>query len=259
MISSCAIFIVANSLSKGSDLLISVTLCDDNPVELKHVDTLVRKYFSEASAPVEVTQFTSSVELHHRLQDNITSDLYILDISMPGLNGFQIAEEIRKHSSCAVIIFLTSHTEYASVGYRYKALRYVSKLMLEAELPEAIRCAIAEIGSLDSAYLTLSHYNDIWKIPYSEIVYVNKVLRRLEITTKSHGVIPDSRGINELFDVLHDKRFLFLHRSCFVNIDYISSINNLDVKTSTGDILPISRRSYQKVFAAIAERWGHSN
>ena len=38
-------------------------------------------------------------------------DVVVLDISMPGLNGFQTAEELKRLGSRATIVFLTLHQD----------------------------------------------------------------------------------------------------------------------------------------------------
>lgn len=56
--------------------------------------------------------------------------------------------------------------------------------------------------------------------------------------------------------MLSDNRFLFVDRSCFVNIDYISQIKGYSLKLTDGQILPISRRSLQNVKQTLLEQWG---
>ena len=190
------------------------------------------------------------------LQDGKVSDIYILDVSMPGMDGFELAKNIRKYSSTAVIIFLTSHEDRAVDGYRAKALRYVIKLNLEKELSEALDCAVCEISKADSGVITLHRYNDYWRVPYSDIICVNRISRQLIITTEAYGEITDNRGIKQFFDTLNDRRFIFIDRSCFVNIDYISQITGYSLRLKNGLNLPISRRSMQNVKQILLEQLG---
>ena len=175
---------------------------------------------------------------------------------MPVKSGFYVAEEIRKLNPAAVIIFLTSHSEFATEGYKYDAHRYVLKLKMRDDLPEAIESAVMGLDNFQEKILVVMHYNDIWKISYSDIISVTKMGRYLQIQTASQGAVSDNRGIKELFDVLEDDRFLVIDRGCFINIDYAAQITGSSIRLTTGQLLPISRRSIQSVKTAILRRWG---
>ena len=194
--------------------------------------------------------------LMYEVEDGKIADIFILDVEMPNMNGFDLADKIREHTETSVIIFLTSHDEMASMGYKSKALRYVIKLNLERDIEEALESAVAEISSADDKTITLHRYNDYWRIPYKDIICVSRISRQLVITTRLLGEITDNRGIKEFFDTLEDNRFLFIDRSCFVNIDYISRINGFSLKLKDGQVLPISRRSLKNVKQTLLEQWG---
>ena len=194
--------------------------------------------------------------LMYEVEDGKIADIFILDVEMPNMDGFELADKIREHTETSVIIFLTSHDEMASMGYKSKALRYVIKLNLERDIEEALESAVAEISSADDKTITLHRYNDYWRIPYKDIICVSRISRQLVITTRLLGEITDNRGIKEFFDTLEDNRFLFIDRSCFVNIDYISRINGFSLKLKDGQVLPISRRSLKNVKQTLLEQWG---
>ena len=152
-------------------------------------------------------------------------------------------------------MFLTSHENQAAKGYKSKAMRYIIKLNLKRDLEEAMDSAISEIKEIEEKVVTLHKYSDYWRIPFDEIISVNKTSRLLVITTSLHGEITDHRGIMEFFNMLNDSRFLFIDRSCFVNIDYISQIIGYNLKLKNGTLLPISRRSLQSVKQTLFEHW----
>lgn len=236
--------------------MIKITVCDDSESDIELVRNEITRYFSKNRLQFSFNSFLKPDLLLFELQDGKISDIYILDVSMPGMDGFELAGNIREYSSTAVIIFLTSHEDMAIEGYRAKALRYVIKLNLERDLKEALDCAVSEISKTDSDVITLHRYNDYWRIPYSDIICVNRISRHLIITTESYGEITDNRGIKQFFDTLNDRRFIFIDRSCFVNIDYISRISGYNLKLKNGMILPISRRSVQNVKQILLEQWG---
>ena len=193
--------------------------------------------------------------LLYELEDGKMYDIFILDVSMPDKDGFQLADDIRKYSETSVIMFLTSHEEQALNGYKSKALRYIIKLNINNDFEEAMDSAVYEIAKIDESTITLHHYNDYWRIPYKDIIAVTRISRQLVISTITYGELTDNRGINDFFNTLNDNRFLFIDRSCFVNIDYISQIIGFNLKLKNGQVLPISRRSLQNVKQTIMKQW----
>ena len=236
--------------------MIRITVCDDSENDIQLIKDELERYGNKNHLQYSLTCFYKPELLLYELKDGKTSDIYILDVSMPGMDGFELAGQIREYSTTSAIIFLTSHEEQAAEGYKARALRFVIKLNMERDLPEALDCAVKEVFKSDTDVLTLRRYNDYWRIPYSEIICVNRVARQLIISTESYADITDNRGIKEFFDELNDRRFIFIDRSCFVNIYYISQISGHSLKLKNGVSLPISRRSMQEVKQILLEQWG---
>lgn len=236
--------------------MIRITVCDDCESDIMLVRSAIDSYSNKKRIQFSVNCFSKPDLLLFELQDGKISDIYILDVSMPVKDGFELAKNIREYSTTAIIIFLTSHDDLAVRGYESKALRYVIKLHLEPDLEEALDCAVSEMTNSDNDVITLHRYNDYWRVPYSDIICVNRISRQLVITTDSYGDITDSRGIKQFFDTLNDRRFIFIDRSCFVNIDYISQITGYSLRLKNGMVLPISRRSMQNVKQILLDQWG---
>ena len=125
-------------------------------------------------------------------------DVFFLDVEMPKVDGFQLADKIRNKLPAAIIVFLTSHSELAPDGYKFRALRYVSKLVLSQKLPEALEAVQKEFSALESGYLVVPHYTDALRIPYNEILYVQHILRSSQIYTLRQGIIKDNRGLGSI-------------------------------------------------------------
>jgi CheY-like chemotaxis protein len=72
-------------------------------------------------------------------------DVVVLDISMPGLNGFQTAEELKRLGSPAKIVFLTMHQDddFVSKAIRSGAMGYVLKMLAWSDLTPALHHALA--------------------------------------------------------------------------------------------------------------------
>src|SRR5262245_16672756 len=72
-------------------------------------------------------------------------DVIVLDISMPGMNGFELASKLRRSGSKAALVFLTVHDEEAFVkaAMAAGATGYVVKARLASDLTLAVRDARA--------------------------------------------------------------------------------------------------------------------
>ena len=236
--------------------MFNVSICDDSKYDIDKTKNALGMFSKRKHVELSISEFSNPEMLMYEIEDGKIADIFILDVGMPNMDGFELADKIREHTETSIIIFLTSHDEMASMGYKSKALRYVIKLNLERDIEEALDSAIAEISNVNDKTITLHHYNDYWRIAYKDIICVTRISRQLVITTRLLGDITDNRGIKEFFDMLSDNRFLFVDRSCFVNIDYISQIKGYSLKLTDGQILPISRRSLQNVKQTLLEQWG---
>lgn len=235
--------------------MLHISVCDDSEYDVKLICTELEKYAIKKHIQFAISTYSKPENLIYDLEDNKIADIFILDVSMPGKDGFELADEIRKYTSTSVILFLTSHEDMATRGYKSKALRYIIKMNLSRDIEEAMDCAVKELSKMNENTVMLHRYSDYWRIPYSEIISVTRISRQLVIDTSSHGELTDNRGITEFFEILNDSRFLFIDRSCFVNIDYISQISGYSLKLTNGQVLPISRRSLQNVKQTIMKQW----
>jgi len=72
-------------------------------------------------------------------------DVVVLDISMPGMSGLEVAGRLRRAGSTVPIVFLTIHDDEELVEAAQAAggIGYVAKTMLPFDLPFAVNEACA--------------------------------------------------------------------------------------------------------------------
>lgn len=237
--------------------MIRIALCDDNKEDMLQLHQKIIEWYRENSKnqSVSITEYSDSVYLSSVIDAGESHDVFFLDVEMPKVDGFQLADKIRNKLPAAIIVFLTSHSELAPDGYKFRALRYVSKLVLSQKLPEALEAVQKEFSALESGYLVVPHYTDALRIPYNEILYVQHILRSSRIYTLRQGVIKDNRGLKTIYSVIGDKRFIYIDRSTFVNIDFIRELKGNEIILRTGESLAISRPMLANVKETIVRMW----
>lgn len=236
--------------------MIRIALCDDESVFLSKIQRFIQEYAEAKNQVIDIVSFQSPQTLWDEIKEGTAFDVFLLDIEMPGLDGLTLAKEIRVLSPDAPILFLSSHMEFSREGYKVDAMRFVSKLTLEDELCEALDAALKGAKKVHESYLAVTHYHDVVRVAYHEIIYVIRVMRYLEIHTVRQGVLTTGRGIKDTFAQLQDNRFVFIGRGCFVNLDHVLQLSESEIELDTKERLPISRKMLPGVKVAILQVWG---
>jgi CheY-like chemotaxis protein len=117
---------------------IRVLLVDDNAAALARV--------SAALSPVcDIVGAVGDGQAALSAARELSPDVIVLDISMHGMNGFEVARRLREAGSTAVLVFLTVHNEHEFIvaARDVGALGYVEKPRLAVDLLHAVREARA--------------------------------------------------------------------------------------------------------------------
>jgi CheY-like chemotaxis protein len=73
-------------------------------------------------------------------------DVVVLDVSMPGLNGIEVARQLRGSGAGAAIVFLSADMEFTMAALEAGASAFVKKTLITTDLWVAIREALAGRG-----------------------------------------------------------------------------------------------------------------
>ena len=106
-----------------------VILVDDHPTVLRQTLQLLPERFEVVATLQEGSELPTEA---HDLQP----DLIVLDITLPAIDGVQLARQLRGDGCKARIIFLTVHADadYAWEAFNAGALGYVIKPRLASDL-----------------------------------------------------------------------------------------------------------------------------
>lgn len=120
-----------------------ILIADDEPVERIVAAKTLQKYFEGQVEIVTAENGREAVSTFFEKDCRIA----VLDIEMPGVNGLDAAEQIRKRDAAAGIIFLTAYDEfaYAKRAISVRATEYLLKPVPETELVAAVEEAMRQI------------------------------------------------------------------------------------------------------------------
>lgn len=132
-----------------------VLIADDEPIERAVICKIINKRFKDQLEIVQAVNGREAVELFEEKRFHIL----LLDIEMPGINGLEAAEKIRKQDRRCIIIFLTAFEEfdYAKKAITVKAMDYLLKPSSEEAIIAVIEEAICMADEQEK--------DDIRKVP----------------------------------------------------------------------------------------------
>jgi DNA-binding NarL/FixJ family response regulator len=115
-----------------------VLVADDHSRILSAVNALLKESFDVIGL---VPDGQAALEATLQLQP----DLLVLDVSMPGMSGIEVASELKKRGSQTRIVFLTVHEDVRIVASCLAAggLGYIVKEMVDSDLIPAMNEALA--------------------------------------------------------------------------------------------------------------------
>lgn len=213
---------------------------------------LINHLFNSNHEDYQISEYVSGLDFLHELTPG-AFDIIFLDVMMPVLNGFEIAEKIREIDLYVDIIFVTSMVNDTQVGYDYNAKGYLHKPVNQEQISR-----LMERLQLEYQRRSDIHSGGLYEINIKRSAGGGKYLLRLSDVLYFEGAGNDtiSKTLDDSFifwkklgDVeseLEGKGFLRIHQSFLVNKSKIFQNFGKHLVLRNGETIPISRR-YQKL------------
>ena len=247
-------------------------LVDDEELALEEL-----VYFLKQTGQIEIAgSFTDPGEALEKII-NTEPDVVFLDIEMPEINGFLIAELIVKLKKKTRIVFATAFNEYAVKAYELDAIDYVmkpfSRERLEMTLrkisrnineggnerPHGYQAAIAhQVERRGFKKVPLLNGDRFVLVSPNEILYYVAQKDEINAVVREDIAYRTSDPLNYWESRLKDQKFFRCHRSFLVNLDKVEEIIPaistpyvLKIKGSCAEI-PVSK-TYVKDFKQLLD------
>jgi len=235
------------------NLLNFVIYEDEKPIRDIYKN-IIHNIFASNNNAYRIYEFEKYDETFINTVKNIPGKkVFLLDIEVPGKTGIELAREIRRSGDwLSQLIILTSHDELRNnnIMRRTLMLDFISKYEnFDNQLKKAIMTAYDILHS--DKTISIKQNGEIYKIRYSDILYIEKDLNDNYITiyTKNEQLSMKC-SINSFQNFLDgDPRFMKIHRSCIVNLNNIKSydiVNNI-IKFENYSIDLISRNKKKEL------------
>lgn len=208
-----------------------VAVCDDEEKDLHEI----LQFLSEKPS-LEISRFPLASDLLREAGTH-PFDLVILDIEMPGINGYEAALRLRSMPQKPLILFLTNSMDYTLRGYGV-AFRYLTKPIQPELLRAALDSAIREIQA-DRFVFQMDGMNKV--IPMDEIYYLEVFNHHTVLHTIDQS-FTFRATLKEVIAQLPSFYFGMPHQRYIVNFHHISTYTASEIHLTNGSHIPVSRR-----------------
>ncbi|MBD5145293.1 MAG: response regulator transcription factor [Ruminococcus sp.] len=222
-----------------------ISVCDDNGDELEKICGIVKDYTEVNNIKAEVKAFASGRELLEYEDGKQFSDIYILDIIMPDMNGIQLGKAIRQKNADAFIIFLTTSKDYALESYSVKAFSYLIKPAAEENVTAELADVFSRISKPPERFV-LKCTNGTVSVSAEDIVYIeyynHRMIYRLAGGKTAESVYFRGTFDSVITDYIKNGSFIKSSASYLVNMKHIKTVNAVGFIMSDGTVLTVTRK-----------------
>ncbi len=154
-----------------------VAIIDDEAPVREQVKKYVEDYSAEKNLPMECECFEEAVTFLNNYKSYY--DVIFLDIKMPGYNGMEAAEILRKTDTNVVLVFITNLKEYAIQGYKVDAIGFVVKPLNRYDFFVIMDKVVQKVTARMSDDVTIRTANGIRRLGVRDIFYIEVIKHKL--------------------------------------------------------------------------------
>lgn len=227
--------------------MLTIAICDDNPqfakILAKKINFLCAHNLPERIDCHIAPIFGSAENVLQFLKIQAINILF-LDIDMPKINGFKLAEYLCKHYPETIIIFVSSYEEFVYSSFEYCPFRFLRKSHLEQELPITFQKVIEKCLS-DNEIITVLSTEGEQILRTKDIVFIEGQKNYFMIYTTTNKTYKCRGTMDFANQLVCEYDFFRIHAAYIVNEEHIDSIDNSGyVKMKNGKIIDISKRRF---------------
>ncbi len=223
-------------------MLLNMAIMDDEQMFCDDLADKLRRWGKDTNNLVNISCYNRSDTFIDVWETQKNFDVVFLDIKMENcsLSGIDVAHKIREHKDNALIVFVTSISDYVFEGYRLEAVRYLVKPIQEYDFSECMSRLSVQLENKGSEIFLMKCRGSLVRIPYKDILYFSSANNYIEIHTESE-VIRHLKKLKYIEDTL-PSQFVKCHRSIIINIENVAAITGNVVTLINQEKLPISKQ-----------------
>lgn len=237
--------------------MLRIAICDDDKTMLEFISQKTEALFTESGIGHTMRRFLSGAEFLKAHKDD-PFDVVFLDIAMPGMNGFDVAKEMRGLFRKTYIIFVTTESSLVYESFDFQPFYFIPKGSPEI-LSERLTHVVKRLGihiSANQPIILKAAYGDEYKIDPMNIISVESSTKYVTYCFADRQPLKIRQKLDEAQSALNPYLFARIHNRYIVNMRLIKKIDypNLEVTMTDERVFNISR-AYKKELEKLYDRY----
>lgn len=218
-----------------------IAICDDEKDARELIAAKVRELYPSE----DIFVYSSGDEI---INDAELTDILLLDIQMPGLNGMQTAEKMRQKHRETIIIFVTAIENYVFQAFDVGAFHYLVKPFSDSKFKEVLNNAAKQYQKKKMQPAKIEEKNIIIKsggihikINLDEVMYAEVFNRKIMIHKKNEDI--EYYGKMSELESSAGSDFFRTHRAYLIHFKYVEKYDVSTVYLEKGKAL-MAKKNY---------------
>ena len=203
---------------------LKVAIIDDEKKDIEIINEKINSISKKKNILFSCSSFLSS-----DLLPEMPFDIYVIDIDMPEISGFELSRKLSASYPFSKIIFCTNHNDLVFSAFEINTFYFVRKDHLEEDLRKAFD------KYFRTCYLGFFQISDNRRIPLA--ISGNN----LTIAFQDGKEIETRKTLKSALEQVPSDQFIQISKFCVVNLSYVQDVRGMNCILSDGKKLQISR------------------
>ena len=231
-------------------ILLRIAICDDVKAELQHIAALTNEYLSDHGLSAEIQEFCHPDSLLTALETD-SFHIFLLDMVMPMVSGLELGQNIRRISTDAQIIYITTEPGFALDAYAVNPLHYLLKPVDKRKLFAALDLAAEKVNFGEENVVTVKTKNGLRTIS-ADMVICCEYVHHTAVYTLTDGERVETSTLSgnfaeHIIPLLRDRRFIQPHAAFAVNMSRVERLDKNGFTLRGGVFVPVSGKQFAAV------------
>ena len=225
----------------GGENMVQIAIVDDDVIMLDKIKKMLEERLGN---DCEIDTYSDSTDFYHN-SEKWNYDIVFLDIDMPKISGFKIAETMNLLKRQTEIVFVSNLEHLVFDSIKFKPFRFACKSKLEKDIPETIDSFIIDRNKRKDVFIINTNGISIPTV-ISDIIYFESVGHDIYAKTSSnemHQLLREREKnitLKSLSEQLKDKGFIRIQKSFLLNYRYIYVVKPTEVILKNNDRIIIN-------------------